>query len=529
MRTWVVVVLAATTFSSLAAQENPREQPPSNGKPSIPETWDDERVASLELPLAQRDFSPVHVPNDYYKTRPVRPIYKSYDVYHPDREPKGYFEWLQKQDPVVLWDDKAIPPLRTEADWIAAGELVFDSPLGWGLGGFMGPRPGPVLSVRDPAWYKDTDVPVTGDGKVPFYRYEIRTKGQVRVSMLACALCHTRVMPDKTVIKGAQGNFPFGKEAAYDLRHGVPDFFSQKMAQLLYGTPYLKPDLHAGLGAMSSKEMAAVHELVPAGVLPRHGSSFYSPVQVPDLIGVKDRKYLDRTGLVRQRDIGDLMRYAALNQDVDSLSRYGDWRPGMAFAPGILNRLPPPQPPGIAPGGRYSDTQLYALATYLYSLKPPANPNLPKTDAERERVTRGAKLFSESGCVKCHDPAQGYTNNKLVRAPGFTVPEDHPEKANILAQTVGTDPTLALRTRRGTGLYKVPSLKGVWYRGPFEHNGSVATLEDWFDPKRLEDSYVPTGWKGPPGSRTRAVKGHEFGLDLSAEDRAALIAFLKTL
>jgi cytochrome c peroxidase len=29
--------------------------------------------------------------------------------------------------------------------------------------------------------------------------------------------------------------------------------------------------------------------------------------------------------------------------------------------------------------------------------------------------------------------------------------------------------------------YKVPSLKGVWYRGPFEHNGSVATFEDSLD------------------------------------------------
>ncbi len=35
--------------------------------------------------------------------------------------------------------------------------------------------------------------------------------------------------------------------------------------------------------------------------------------------------------------------------------------------------------------------------------------------------------------------------------------------------SVGTDPFLALKTRRGTGYYKVPSLKGVWYRGPFEH------------------------------------------------------------
>ena len=85
-----------------------------------------------------------------------------------------------------------------------------------------------------------------------------------------------------------------------------------------------------------------------------------------------------------------------------------------------------------------------------------------------------------------------------------------------------------METRRGTGYYKVPSLRGVWYRGPFEHNGSVATLEDWFDPRRLRDDYVPTGFKGY-GLKTRAVKGHEFGLKLSAEDKAGLIAFLKTL
>jgi hypothetical protein len=68
----------------------------------------------------------------------------------------------------------------------------------------------------------------------------------------------------------------------------------------------------------------------------------------------------------------------------------------------------------------------------------------------------------------------------------------------------------------------------LWYRGPLEHNGSVATLEDWFDPKRLKDDYVPTGFVGL-GVKTRAVKGHAFGLTLSKEDREALIAFLKTL
>jgi len=64
--------------------------------------------------------------------------------------------------------------------------------------------------------------------------------------------------------------------------------------------------------------------------------------------------------------------------------------------------------------------------------------------------------------------------------------------------------------------------------GATEHSGSVASLEDWFDPKRLRDDYAPSGWKGP-GVKTRAVPGHKFGHDLAGDDKKALIAFLKTL
>jgi hypothetical protein len=385
------------------------------------------------------------------------------------------------------------------------------------------------MQVRDLEWYEYTKAPLTADSKLPFYRYVIRTKGKVEVGLLSCAMCHTRIMPDKTVVKGAQGNFPFGRAMAYDYRKTNAANFARGLELALYGAPWLRPDPLMGLSEKSVEDLASAHELVPPGVLARHGTGVWSPVQVPDLIGVQYRNYLDRTGLIRHREIGDLMRYAALNQGLDDLARYGNFRPVAALNKDWLDTLPPPRPADRAPGGRYSEVQLFALAKYVYALKPPENPNLPKTDAERDRVARGVKIFSESGCVRCHDPKQGYTNNKLVRAAGFTVPADHPEKPKILAQSVGTDPTLALRTRRGTGLYKVPSLRGVWYRGPFEHNGSEATLEDWFDPRRLEDGYVPTGWKGPPGTKTRAVVGHEFGLDLSAAERKALIAFLKTL
>jgi hypothetical protein len=262
-------------------------------------------------------------------------------------------------------------------------------------------------------------------------------------------------------------------------------------------------------------------------VLARHGTGVWSPVQVPDLIGVQHRKYLDRTGLVRHRDIGDLMRYAALNQGLDDFARYGDFRPVAAFNKDLLNKLPPPRPADVTPGGRYSDVQLFALAKYLYALRPPENPNLPRTEEDKHLVVRGEGVFQRLRCARCHSGDQ-YTNNKLTPADGFTVPEEHQERDGILEESVGTDPTLALSTRRGTGYYKVPSLRGVWYRGPFEHNGSIATLEDWFDPRRLREDYEPTGWKGPAGTRTRAVPGHRFGLNLPPDDRKALIAFLKT-
>ena len=58
---------------------------------------------------------------------------------------------------------------------------------------------------------------------------------------------------------------------------------------------------------------------------------------------------------------------------------------------------------------RYSDEQLYALAQYIYSLKPPPNPN--KFDA---LAAGGQKVFEREGCAGCHRPPL-YTNNKLTR------------------------------------------------------------------------------------------------------------------
>ena len=500
-----------------------RAQEPSGLHPAIPRAWDNAAMATLEVPLADPIGSPKHVSAEYYYRIPVRPIYKSYPIYAPGHEPPGYMEWLKQQEPVIVWDDNSHkPPLETQGDWIKAGDIVFDAPIQYAIVR--------ASDVQSPGWWTKVGAQPAKDRTLPGYRYVIRKKEQVEVGNLSCASCHTRLMPDGKLLKGAQGNFPFDHTTAFQFRTlasqpppGVTPAQFDPLLHLaeysLYAAPWLKPDPQAKLQQISVDEIASVHQAIPPGVVARHRSSPFYPVQVPDLIGVRDRRYLDRTGLQQHRGIVDLMRYAALNQGGDDLASYDGFIP--ADFPNF-KALPDPAQAGFVAQGRYSDEQLYALALYVYSLQPPPSPN--KSDAV---AAHGQKVFEREGCAMCHPPTL-YTNNKLTLAEGFRPPPGAEQKYDILPLSVGTDPNLALKTRRGTGYYKVPSLKGVWYRSMFGHSGWCATLEDWFDPRRTRDDYIPTGFK-PYGAKTYAVKGHPFGLDLSIEDRTALIAFLKSL
>jgi hypothetical protein len=94
----------------------------------------------------------------------------------------------------------------------------------------------------------------------------------------------------------------------------------------LYGKPW-DNDPAAPYRALTLDDFAALHEAIPAGVIARHRSSAFDPVQVPDLIGVQNRRYLDRSGLQTHRSIVDLMRYGALNQGGDDVSNFGGFIP----------------------------------------------------------------------------------------------------------------------------------------------------------------------------------------------------------
>ena len=460
-------------------------------QPMIPRTWDAPELATFELPLVQADRSALHATPDYYYRLAVRPIYKSYPVYAPGTEPAGYLEWLAQQEPALGFDP---PALGTDAEWIAAGEAVFDAPIGYGAT-FK------VATLRDRDWYERNHVPVTKDGIMPFSRYVIRRKGVVEAGSGSCLMCHARVMADGALLKGAQGNFPADRIVADNLRQQAaaakdPEALLAGIRlgqRTFFSMPWLRPDPIARVASMSIDDIARAYDAVPVGASTRVNLSLFTPAQIPDLIGLRDRRFLDHTGLVQQRSIADLMRYVAIVQGANAFARFGDF----------LLVDPVPDPTKME---RYSDEQLYALGRYLYSLTPPPNPNTASALSER-----GRRVFVREGCNACHT-APLYTSNKLTPVAGFRVPDAHRQRYGIIDRSVGTDPELALRTRKGTGYYKVPSLKGVWYRGPFHHAGAVKTLDEWFDP-----------------ARPSRVPGHPFGLKLTPEDRHALIAFLGTL
>jgi hypothetical protein len=446
---------------------------------------------------------------------------RTYPVYFPGREPAGYWEMLQRVGPQPLIEPER---LTTEADWIKAGQRVFDELDQLHLRSL---DPNVIATARSPELFKNAE-PLP-DGTMPSMRW-VPTKTGVALSFANCSNCHVLPLPNGSRIRGAP-EFGTGAEnqdrsrgPARTLRlqvHaakrviwigdspfiGGTESPGEKRYEA-FGVPWRSDDPNLKLKTITEdedRELASAFRR--SGGLPRWSGSLYFPTKMPDLIGVKDRKYFDHTATHLHRGIGDLMRYAALVSFAESV----DFGPHHVLSPDSTRVK-----------ARLSDEALYALALYIYSLEPPPNPN-PRDD----KAAAGERIFASERCGRCHTPPL-YTNNKVTLADGFSPPQDAPAALDLMRVSVHTDSGLALATRKGTGYYKVPSLKGLWYRGHYLHDGSVATLEEMFDPDRVKETHRPGGWS-LPGTSMRAITGHEYGLDLDPSEREQLIAFLRTL
>lgn len=190
------------------------------------------------------------------------------------------------------------------------------------------------------------------------------------------------------------------------------------------------------------------------------------PMATPDLRAVREQSFLQRAGAVRRRSV------ASLAIRIETLL--------------ITSHQQAVRPPREVALG---------LALYLDGLAD----SLPRATPGGGR---GATLFA-THCAGCHAP------------PTLG-------GALVAAETVGTDPALARTATRGTGSYRVPSLRGVGMRGWLLHDGAVEGLAGLLDPARLRDDYT-----GPRGRGV--VPGHAYGLDLTDDDRAALREHLGAL
>ena len=468
-----------------------------------PRIWNDRDLAEWATPVAALKVRPGHLSEREYYSVPIGEWVRTYPVYFPGREPEGYRQMLQGKRPEPL----IAPGARTEAEWVEAGRRAFEE---MDVPGFRTTDPKFIAKIRSAEEYTRLGGHPQKDGTIYGWRW-VPTSTGLALSISECSGCHTRIMPDGSKLYGAQGNDP-GDDLFYEIVQPANEVFLPGDTQALatwrqFAVPWIANDIHDRIKTMKWPEIVALLKSNPPGTIARFNGSPWHPTPIIDLIGIKDRKYLDYTATHRLRGPEDVARYAVLVACCDSAD-FGQYH--------ILTekqRLPP---------YRVSDELAYALAMYIYSLQPPQNPH-----ANDVRAAAGKKVFEREGCGGCHT-APLYTSNKLTLAKGWTPPRDHPYRADMLLFSVGTEPAATLETRKGTGLYKIPSLRGLWYRDVLSHDGSVASLEEWFDPARLRDDYVPKGFKGYQVEH-RAVPGHEYGLKLAADDKAALIAFLRTL
>jgi hypothetical protein len=211
---------------------------------------------------------------------------------------------------------------------------------------------------------------------------------------------------------------------------------------------------------------------------------------------------------------------------------------------------------------------LHRLEVLTHKLQPPKWPADILGPIDQAKAAAGEQIFNDT-CRDCHQ-------NRLY---ALTDAGTDPQRANSFGQPVaGAVPFPAavkpildgLKARafsddgvstadqaamdanpaiwRATGQYLARPLTGVWATAPYLHNGSVPTL--WhllhptqrptkfivgnreYDPARLGYSTGGSGWTfdtSQPGNSNIGHAGDKYGTNLTEDQKAALLEYLKTI
>ena len=200
------------------------------------------------------------------------------------------------------------------------------------------------------------------------------------------------------------------------------------------------------------------------------------------------------------------------------------------------------------------DEAMPDLLAYLMSLKAPVFPG----EVDEALVEQGETIFA-SDCAPCHGTYgddESYPNLLVPLEDVGTDPAyaEHFMQPGRLADAYNEgwyatgDPASRLQPEAG---YVAPPLDGIWATAPYFHNGSVPTLD-----AVLDSSARPEAWlrdfetrgydldvpglsyelveAGTPNAYDTGIAGsgnggHTFGDALNADERAAVVEYLKTL
>jgi hypothetical protein len=226
-----------------------------------------------------------------------------------------------------------------------------------------------------------------------------------------------------------------------------------------------------------------------------------------------------------------------------------------------------------------SDDTLTSFVAYFGSIDPPAAPT-----GDPSVIARGQAVYQNAQCDSCHklgDLAnEGVVTvdanpNGLDRLPtadpsyprgsvhtsalewatltGATLPGDAGDAGTDAGTSDAGDadagdggdggvsfgdgfaPYIAFIVKHhlqvaGSDGYVVPDLRGLWASAPYLHNGSVGTLDDLLNPATARaPTFQNNGFTVDTTLLGNANYGHEFGTNLSSDDKSALVTYLKSL
>jgi CxxC motif-containing protein (DUF1111 family) len=183
--------------------------------------------------------------------------------------------------------------------------------------------------------------------------------------------------------------------------------------------------------------------------------------------------------------------------------------------PGRPQATPLGKPAYQQPGTDLTDEQCVLMTDFIRGLPAPTQV-LPRDEKAVAAVRRGETLFAEMGCADCHvrdlGPVAGLYSDNLLHDLGIQLQSSTGYYGSIIPEPEIANDKFAESQQPKPGEWRTAPLWGVADSGPYLHDGRAETLEAAIEAHAGEAVDVAKRFKEAP-----------------PEDRAAIVAFLKTL